>query len=461
MLIFVFLALLLFAECLLVLCSAVFLIQAIVAVIKRDETENSFCQNCCVLLGFWLLECFIVDIWDKSDVWKMNYTGTHKAIAVILMIAVILCVGNALIRALTGQNKKLFPAHIASLVFLVIAVAGCFVMRMDAFNIEQKMEVTYYDSRGYEDNNYDDREDEDVSLANVTKNTIFTITDEAVNIGTKVANNSSVAKTNVLTKYTGGVVNFGVCALIILVLVIVLLFLNIGSVRTFAAGICADSSHMIKQIVVSVLSVIILVAVYILLNHAYSGLEDTVSKFCTSAKEKYDSTYEADLSFDITMKFGFILMIVLQVAYVIGAVLQNILLGMAKQNVPQPEIGQNYSYYNNAGNNMNPGMNYGNNNVNPGMNYGNNNVNPGMNYGNNNVNPGMNYGNNNVNAGMNYENNDGCNETVQNPDAYAQQQYAEQTTAAAGEEVQKICPNCGMANNPENKFCKKCGSPLG
>ena len=72
MLIFVFLALLLFAECLLVLCSAVFLIQAIVAVIKRDETENSFCQNCCVLLGFWLLECFIVDIWDKSDVWKMN-----------------------------------------------------------------------------------------------------------------------------------------------------------------------------------------------------------------------------------------------------------------------------------------------------------------------------------------------------------------------------------------------------
>ena len=128
-----------------------------------------------------------------------------------------------------------------------------------------------------EDNNYDDREDEDVSLANVTKNTIFTITDEAVNIGTKVANNSSVAKTNVLTKYTGGVVNFGVCALIILVLVIVLLFLNIGSVRTFAAGICADSSHMIKQIVVSVLSVIILVAVYILLNHAYSGLEDTVS----------------------------------------------------------------------------------------------------------------------------------------------------------------------------------------
>ena len=439
MLIFVFLAFLLFAECLLVLCSAVFLIQAIVAVIKRDETENSFCQNCCVLLGFWLLECFIVDIWDKSDVWKMNYTGTHKAIAVILMIAVILCVGNALIRALTGQNKKLFPAHIASLVFLVIAVAGCFVMRMDAFNIEKKVEVTYYDSRGYEDNNYDDREDEDVSLANVTKNTIFTITNDAVNIGTKVANNSSVAKTNVLTKYTGGVVNFGVCALIILVLVIVLLFLNIGSVRTFAAGICADRSHMIKQIVVSVLSVIILVAVYILLNHAYSGLEDTVSKFCTSAKEKYEGTYEADLSFDITMKFGFILMIVLQVAYVIGAVLQNILLGMAKQNVPQPEIGQNYGYCNNAGNNMNPGMNYGNNNVNP----------------------GMNYGNNNVNAGMNYENNDGCNETVQNPDAYAQQQYAEQTTAAAGEEVQKICPNCGTANNPENKFCRKCGSQLG
>ena len=99
--------------------------------------------------------------------------------------------------------------------------------------------------------------------------------------------------------------------------------------------------------------------------------------------------------------------------------------------------------------------------MNPGMNYGNNNVNPGMNYGNNNVNPGMNYGNNNVNAGMNYENNDGYNETVQNPDAYAQQQYAEQTTAAAGEEVQKICPNCGTANNPENKFCRKCGSQLG
>ena len=319
-------------------------------------------------------------------------------------------------------------------------------MRMDAFHIDESMKVVYYDKYGDEDYSYKDDSEEDVSLANITKNTIFTIADKAVSIGTKVADNSSVVETNVMTKYTGGVVNFGVCALVILIFVIILLFLNIGSVRTFVAGICTNKSHMIKQIVLSVLSVILLIAVYILINRSYSGLEDSVSEFCSSAIKKYDGICGIKLSNDISVKFGFIMMIILQVVYVIGAVLQSILLGIAK-NEPQTDNGQGYGYYNNAGNmGMNTGMNYGNNGTNMGTNYGYNGANTGMNYGNNGMNMGTNYG---------------YNETAENADTYAQQQYVEQTAAATGEEVQKICPNCGMANNPENKFCKKCGSPLG
>ncbi len=323
---------LLVALALVIITCAIYLLQALIELLRRKCHVADASGRVANLTGLWAVVYGAGEM--TNYICEGSYGNGIEKIGMLLIGMVVLCAVLGFVADANQNIHRQIPGRVISVVIFALSLYGLQDMKSDALEMEIEENITYLSEYGYESDSRKNSDSIDVSLADmapVAGMSLVEVVDETFSDSMV----STLYNDDKADDYVEAVVDFGIDSVVAVMMISLLVIMYTVTMSNHAEGMCGKKTSAFMQCFCSVVAIVaVIFAMHMYQDGWQICYEGQTDIFKVAIEEGLTSTeYETQVDFE--MKSGFYTPIIVNVLIIVLSIVKVIFDVQAKKSLSQ------------------------------------------------------------------------------------------------------------------------------